>query len=82
MIVTVHGVSGIRLLHHINWVLCLFCYKLQARQPIFVQLLQAAVRVHQQLTTTGYLTVQQRFNIENTIRTLSDYGEWYLVFYL
>jgi len=40
-----------------------------------VQLLQATVRVHQQLTTAGHLTVQQRFNIENTIRTLSDYGE-------
>ncbi|VVC34830.1 Hypothetical protein CINCED_3A015582 [Cinara cedri] len=47
----------------------------QARQPIFVQLLQAAVRLHQQLTATGHLNVQQRFNVENTIRILSDYAK-------
>jgi len=51
---------------------------LQSRQPIFVQLLQAAVRLHQQLTAAGHLTIQQRFNVENTIRTLSDYGKFHL----
>jgi len=62
----------------INWMFV--SSSLQARQPIFVQLLQAAVRVHQQLTAASYLTIQQRFNIENTIRTLSDYGKFDMEF--
>lgn len=45
-----------------------------------MQLLQAAVRVHQQLTAAGHLTIQQRFNVENTIRTLSDYGKFHMEF--
>lgn len=40
----------------------------QTRQPIFVQLLQAAFRVSQ----CHWLSSSQRFNVENCIRTLSD----------
>ncbi|KAG8235388.1 hypothetical protein J437_LFUL009247, partial [Ladona fulva] len=40
----------------------------QTRQPIFVQLLQAAFRVSQ----CTWLTASHRFNVENCIRTLSD----------
>ncbi|RZF46806.1 hypothetical protein LSTR_LSTR012029 [Laodelphax striatellus] len=40
----------------------------QTRQPIFVQLLQAAFRVSQ----CTWLTPSQRFNVENCIRTLSE----------
>lgn len=45
----------------------------QTRQPIFVQLLQAAFRVSQ----CTWLTASQRFNVENCIRTLSEVGKEY-----
>jgi hypothetical protein len=41
---------------------------LQTRQPVFVQLLGAAFRVSQ----SSWLTVDQRVNVENCIRTLSE----------
>ncbi|XP_063219999.1 inositol 1,4,5-trisphosphate receptor isoform X2 [Bacillus rossius redtenbacheri] len=40
----------------------------QARQPVFVQLLQAAFRMSQ----CTWLNAAQRFSVENCIRTLSD----------
>lgn len=40
----------------------------QTRQPIFVQLLQAAFRVSQ----CSWLNASQRFNVENCIRTLAE----------
>ncbi|XP_046681904.1 inositol 1,4,5-trisphosphate receptor isoform X6 [Homalodisca vitripennis] len=40
----------------------------QTRQPIFVQLLQAAFRVSQ----CSWLNASQQFNVENCIRTLSE----------
>ena len=40
----------------------------QTRQPVFVQLLGAAFRVSQ----CSWLTVDQRVNVENCIRTLSE----------
>ncbi|XP_046984326.1 inositol 1,4,5-trisphosphate receptor [Schistocerca americana] len=40
----------------------------QTRQPIFVQLLQAAFRISQ----CTWLNAAQRFNVENCIRTLSE----------
>ncbi|XP_050529247.1 inositol 1,4,5-trisphosphate receptor [Daktulosphaira vitifoliae] len=40
----------------------------QARQPIFIQLLQAAFRISQ----CSWLSTAQRFNVENTIRTLAE----------
>ncbi|XP_066997452.1 inositol 1,4,5-trisphosphate receptor isoform X2 [Anabrus simplex] len=40
----------------------------QTRQPIFVQLLQAAFRI----STCSWLNASQRFNVENCIRTLSE----------
>jgi len=40
----------------------------QTRQPIFVQLLQAAFRMSQ----CTWLGASQRFNVENCVRTLSD----------
>ena len=42
--------------------------KFQTRQPVFVQLLGAAFRVSQ----CSWLTVDQRVNVENCIRTLSE----------
>ena len=41
---------------------------MQTRQPVFVQLLGAAFRVSQ----CSWLTVDQRVNVENCIRTLSE----------
>ncbi len=42
----------------------------QTRQPVFVQLLQAAFR----LSSCAWLTSAQRFNVDACIRTLSDMG--------
>lgn len=47
-----------------------YCF-FQTRQPIFVQLLQAAFRISQ----CNWLIPSQRFNVENCIRTLSEVGE-------
>ncbi|XP_059489597.1 inositol 1,4,5-trisphosphate receptor isoform X6 [Neocloeon triangulifer] len=40
----------------------------KTRQPIFVQLLQSAINVSQ----SSWLSLAQRFNVENCIKTLSD----------
>ena len=45
-------------------------YYFQTRQPVFVQLLSAAFRVSQCHFVT--LSVDQRVNVENCIRTLSE----------
>lgn len=48
----------------------------QTRQPIFVQLLQAAFRVAQ----CPWLSTSQKFNVENCIRTLSDVGMTFFLY--
>ena len=47
-----------------------FLCHFQTRQPVFVQLLSAAFRVSQCHFVT--LSVDQRVNVENCIRTLSE----------
>lgn len=48
---------------------------LQARQPIFVKLLQSAYRVSQ----CSWLDPAQRILVENCIRTLSEVGKLYVL---
>jgi inositol 1,4,5-triphosphate receptor type 1 len=43
---------------------------LQAHQPVFVRLLQAAHRI----IMSGWLSGQQKYHVENCIRTLTDVG--------
>ena len=42
----------------------------QTQQPVFIKLLQGAYRV----AMCSWLTGQQKFHVENCIRTLSDIG--------
>ena len=44
---------------------------LQTQQPVFIKLLQGAYRV----AMCSWLTGQQKFHVENCIRTLSDIGQ-------
>lgn len=53
-----------------------FDFSLQTRQPIFVQLLQAAFRVSQ----CSWLNASQRFSVENCIRTLAEVGMYIIVY--
>jgi len=51
--------------------LVLLTIVMQTRQPIFIKLLQSTYR----LISCPWLSGQQKFHIENCLRTLTDIGE-------
>ena len=58
---------------------CILVYFLlwQTRQPVFVRLLQGAFRVSQ----CDWLSGQQKYHVENCIKTLTDIGKYFLFFF-